>query len=231
MNILIIEDDLFLAKKIKDVFEKQILSNRVKINSSYEEFIFELPIILSYDIILVDIILTKVSEKNGVDIIEVIRTKNKSIPIIIMSWLDWLYRLEKCFDLWANDYILKPFRLKELELRIHKWFKIFFYSDLSDNCILSYYDLLFNIKQNEFYFKNILIPLTKRSKYILSLFISNKEQILFEQFLIDKIWWDKYFIIERNLRVSILRLKHILKPFWIDKWINNIRGEGYILKK
>jgi DNA-binding response OmpR family regulator len=75
-----------------------------------------------------------------------------------------------------------------LELRIHKWFKIYIYSDLSENCIISYHDLSFNVKENLFFLKDIIIPLTKNCKYILSIFISNKEEILAEQFLIDKIW-------------------------------------------
>lgn len=229
MNILIIEDDLFFAEKIKGIFEKQVISNRVKINYSYEEFILEIPIILSYDIILVDIVLSKITEKNGIDIIKIIREKTKTIPIIIISWLDNLNWLELCFNLWVNDYLFKPFRLKELELRINKWFKIFFYSDLWENNIISYWDLSYHINKNEFYYKDIFISLSKTNKYILSLFISNKEVLLTDQFLIDKIWGDIEYIIERNLRINICRLKKSLDKVWIGNWIVNTRWEWYIL--
>jgi DNA-binding response OmpR family regulator len=57
MNILIIEDDIFLAKNIKKVFKKRVITNLITLISSYEDFIKELPIIKSYDIILVDIML------------------------------------------------------------------------------------------------------------------------------------------------------------------------------
>jgi len=55
MNILIIEDDEFLARKIKQVFENKIISNRIKIINSYLDFIDEINILSSYDIILTDI--------------------------------------------------------------------------------------------------------------------------------------------------------------------------------
>jgi response regulator of citrate/malate metabolism len=57
MNILIIEDDLFLADNIKNIFEKKIITNRIKIISNYVEFCRELSSIKGYDIILVDILL------------------------------------------------------------------------------------------------------------------------------------------------------------------------------
>jgi response regulator of citrate/malate metabolism len=57
VNILIIEDDLFLARNIKKIFEKKIITNRIKIISDYKQFARELSVINSYDIILVDIFL------------------------------------------------------------------------------------------------------------------------------------------------------------------------------
>ena len=55
MNILIIEDDVFLAKRITKMFESKIITNRVKMVHSYFAFLDELSIIKSYDIILVDL--------------------------------------------------------------------------------------------------------------------------------------------------------------------------------
>jgi response regulator of citrate/malate metabolism len=57
VNILIIEDDLLLARNIAKIFEKKVVTNRIKIISNYAQFALELSIINSYDIILVDIFL------------------------------------------------------------------------------------------------------------------------------------------------------------------------------
>lgn len=231
MNILIIEDNEFLWEKIKEFFEKKNISNRIKITESYEKFIREIPVIKSYDIILVDILLWN-KNKNWIDIIKAIREENKSIPIIIISWLDELSRIEEWFDAWANDYIFKPFRIKELEIRVHKWFKMFFYSDKSNTSnIIDYNWLSYNIKENIFHYNWVLLDLTKWNKYLLSIFLSNPEKVLSENFLSEKIWWDVWFVIERNLRVNILRLKESIKSTWISSWIKNVRGEWYILKK
>jgi hypothetical protein len=63
-NILIIEDDIFLSANIKKVFKKRVITNIITLISSYEGFINELPVIQSYDIILVDIKLIDLHHKN-----------------------------------------------------------------------------------------------------------------------------------------------------------------------
>lgn len=232
MNILIIDDDILLAEKIRLIFEKKIISNRIKILSNYQEFLRELVVIKSYDIILIDIILEKNWLKNGIDIVNIIRKEDKCIPLIIISWLDDICWLEKAFKKWASDYIIKPFRLKELELRIYKWFKIYFYSNKSNDCdFLMYEDLVYNLEENSFYYNDEKLNLTKWQKYLLWVFITNKERILSERFLIEKIWGDIWFVVERNLRIVILRLKKSLIPYWLDVWIKNIRWEWYIFEK
>lgn len=230
MNILIIEDDLFLWNNIKKIFDKRITANRIKVIQTYNQFLYELSVINSYDIILVDIILWD-KNKNGIDIIKNIRSKSKKIPIVIISWLQDITRIETWFKNWANDYIVKPFRLKELEVRVMKWFQTFFYSDLSSRKSISYNWLEYDIYSNQFYYKNKALNLTKSNKYLLSLFLSHPEVLLKETYLNEKIWWDISSIIDRNLRVSILRLKNMLKPYELDRWIQNVRWEWYILKK
>lgn len=231
MNILIIEDDLFLARNIEKIFEKKVITNRIKIISNYIQFSRELTNINSYDIILVDIFLWPNEEKTGIDFISLIREKNKSIPVIVVSWYDDLSYLERAFSVWANDYMTKPFRFRELEIRVFKWFSIYFYSDLQATENLNYFWLEYNLCKNEFYYNWEVLELTKSNKYLLSLFLSNREALLKENFLIEKIWWDISCIIERNLRVSILRLKRALEIYNLDSWICNIRGEWYIFKK
>lgn len=231
MNILIIEDDIILANKLKLTFEKKILSNRINTIYSYKNFLRELVVIQSYDIILVDLFLWD-KDKTGIDIINIIRKEDKCIPVIIISWMSDIEWLEKWFNIWASDYIVKPFRLKELEIRIYKWFKLYFYSDKSNNCeFLEYNWLKYHLDENLFYYNEKKLILTKWNKYLLWIFISNKEKKLTERFLIEKIRGDIWFVVERNLRIVILRLKNNLKDYWIDWWIENIRWEGYIFKK
>lgn len=232
MNILIIEDDISLWENLRRTFEKNIISNRIKIISSYEDFIRELSIIKSYDIVITDIMLWEWKEKTWIDIINTIRKKNLSMPVVVISSFWELKWLEKAFDTWANDYIIKPFRLKEIELRIYKRFKMYFCSLVYDNSdIISYNWLSYNIGQNDFFYDWKKIELTKKSKYILSIFLSRPEKLIKEDFLKEKIWGDIYDIIERNLRVNILRLKESLKSAWIDSWIENVRWEWYMLRK
>jgi DNA-binding response OmpR family regulator len=102
---------------------------------------------------------------------------------------------------------------------------------LVDNNCVNYKWLTFNLFNNEFYYKWKKICLTKKNKYLLSIFLKNYEILLNERFLISKIWWDIDFIVNRNLRVNILRLKLLLKPCWINTWIKNIRWEWYIFKE
>lgn len=231
MNLLIIEDDIYLSEKIKSFFLKNKISSRIKLLLTYNDFLYEKYLINTYDIVLVDIILWKNKEKNWIDIIESIRKINPYIPIIIISWLDDILWLKLAFDKWANDYICKPFRLAELEVRVLKWFnKSLCYDNLWFKESIEYNWLKYDFWENKIYINNLEIILTKTNKYILLLFISKSEKLLSNIYLIEKIWWDSN-IYERNLRVNINRLKKGLKPFWIDKWVNNIWWEWYILKK
>ncbi len=230
MNILIIEDDELLAEKIKNIFQSKIITNRVCVSHSLIEFYHHIPILSSYDIILTDIKLSHdFHNTDGFEIIKIIRKKDIKIPIVVISGNSNIENLRCAFNYWASDYIIKPIRLKELEVRVINWFTNFYLSNISFLwCIYYYEDLSYNIDMNEFYFQNQLIPLTKNNKYILSLFFAHREKLLSEPFLIEKIWGDIYFIVNRNLRINILRLKKWLSPFWIDSRIQNIHWEWYI---
>lgn len=67
------------------------------------------------------------------------------------------------------------------------------------------------------------ICLTKKSKYLLSVFFANPERLMREEFLTEKIWGDMCSTEERQIRVSVMRLKQSLEPFGISEWIENVR--------
>ena len=232
MNILIIEDDIFLSQNIKKVFKKRVITNLISLVSSYEGFIQELPVIDSYDIILVDIKLKDLHHQNWIDIIQILRKKDITVPIVVISGFNDIELIEQAFSVGASDYISKPFRLKELEIRIMKWFKTYCMSLMfSHSQVIEYKQLTYKFNENEFYYKDDKIELTKKSKFILFQLLIKPEHLIRESILRDKLWWDRESIKERNLRVNILRLKKSLEDFWIEKWIRNKRWEWYVLKK
>lgn len=233
MNILIIEDNVFLANRIAKIFESKVITNRVRVTYSFLEFLQELPIISSYDIVLVDLKLSENTlELCGYKIIREIRTKWLTIPIVVISGFSDIDKLRLAFEYGASDYIIKPIRLRELEIRVLNWFQNYYLSSIKSIGTTHFYkNLQYNLTKNEFSINNITIPLTKNNKYILSLFFSNPEKLLMESFLVEKIWGDVCMSVERNLRINILRLKRALSPFGIDTWIHNVRWEGYIFSE
>lgn len=232
MNILIIEDDEFLARRIQQTFERTVITNRITVLYSYEEFISHIGDISYYDIILTDIWLNCHLKKNGIDIVKNIRSKWILTPVVMISAYNDISMIQEAFKYWANDYLVKPFRLQELEIRTLRWFNSYFSNlNIQKNEDKTYGEMTYSFDKNEFYYQNSLISLTKKQKFLLYLFFSQPESLLTESYLSGKIWWDIYEEKHRNLRVVILRLKKALKPIWIESWIYNVRWEWYIFRK
>lgn len=232
MNILIIEDDHLLGKRISDVFYEKIITNRVSLIHSFDDFIQEYTSIWLYDIILTDLNLWNYKEPEWFEIIKKIREYNKSIPIIVISGYDDIEKLRYAFSLGISDYIVKPVRLKELEVRVLNWFHTHYSTKLFHTWkILFYKDITFDIDQNLFFYKESQMNLSKKNKYILSLFFSNPEKILSEKYLCEKIWGDIIYSEKRNIRIGIMRLKKKLAVYGLDAWIQNIHSEWYIFKQ
>lgn len=235
MNILIVEDNMYLASQISELFQKSIITNRVQVVYSYEQYISEISNLEAYDIVITDIMLSDApahNEKTGIDILRYIRSCNLKIPIIIISSLSACESLENAFRFWASDYIIKPFRLRELEIRINKWFLNYAISShYQEDSRISYQEIEYNISQKEFFYQWEYLHLTKSEKYLLSLFVTHAETLLSQYFLIQKIRGDREYDYERNPRVNILRLKQSLRKYGISDWIQTVRGEGYILKR
>lgn len=155
MNVLIIEDDVFLARKIGQIFTSRVISNRVKIVHSFLEFLEELHGIASYDIVLTDLRLQGGHiDPCGYKIIRIVREKNALIPIVVVSGMSDIDTLRYAFECGASDYIIKPIRLRELEIRVLNWFKNYYFSHIGfHGKVHTYHELSYDIDRNEFTFR------------------------------------------------------------------------------
>lgn len=227
MNILIVEDE----PKIGESIEKNLSSleeiNVVNITRTYNDAVDEIGEI-DFDIFIIDIFLGD-GEKNGIELVKKIREKNKYVPIIIVTSAKSISFLEMAFEAGVNDYIEKPFDVKELQIRVKRWGK-FVQPEMFVET-LKYKELSYNIQTNEFYINEKKIVLTKKKKILFLLFIKNPEQLLTAEYISEKYWGDYVNTRKsRNLRSSIQSLRKSLSESCPD-CIQTVRGEGYILKK
>lgn len=199
MNILIIEDDRVLGKRIRDVFYEQVITNIITLIHSFDDFLTEYPSLWLYDIVLTDLNLWNYSEPEGFKIIQKIRELDKSIPIVVISWYDDIEKLRYAFSLGISDYIVKPVRLKELEVRVMNWLHTYYSTKLiHTGQVFSYQGMKYNIDQNIFYYQEQCLPLSKNDKYILSLF-----------FQIQKKFFQRVFFVKRYGAIFIFQKREI----------------------
>jgi len=232
MNVLIVEDDIVFASQLSQTFSKSWFANRLEHIISNEEFLSARESISSYDLILLDISLWTHNQRGWFDILMHIRKINEKIPIIIISSHNEYDFLEEAFTLGANDYVIKPFRNRELQIRIQRWYRNYLFSEyFSITNVIKYKEISYHISPNIFYYNNSKIILSRWNKYLLSLLLIHKEKTLWHSFLIEKIWWYTEKNLSNNLRIRIMRLKYQLKKYELDTWIQTIIWEGYMLKK
>ncbi len=232
MNILIIEDDKYFASHLKKALVMNDIVHRVDIVDCFCAFMGVFSNLEWYDIILTDLWFTEeaLREFDGFYVIRAIREASIRIPIIVISGRNDISKIQSAFKLWANDYIVKGTRMKELEVRVMHWFQYFHLEKLNSDggVVYEYKNLCFNLEKNEFLMESTPIPLTRSNKRVLSVFFMQPEELLPESYLISKLWWDVSLEIDRNIRIHISRLRTALNPFGIDTWIQNIHSEGYI---
>lgn len=232
MNILIIEDDVYLASLIERTFLKYSFANRINKIDSYEWYLHKECSLNDFDIVILDINLWKWHNKHWFMILDYIKTISKNLPVIIISSHSEYEFLEEAFAKWAHDYLIKPFRNRELQIRIERWFRNYTLSEyFSISNTLNYHEIIFNLSEYEFYIKNKKIDLTKSNKYLLSLLIIYREKLVTNQFLISKIWWFQDTNDKKNVRIKIMRLKKQLEQVGISDWVHTVRWEWYSLKK
>jgi two-component system, OmpR family, response regulator len=112
MNILIIEDDITLARHIARIFYQKISVQKVDVVTSYEDYILRINDMEIYDVVLLDLCLSNMEcRPSGYRILKDIRSQNITFPIIVISGIAELNVLRRSFEIGATDYIIKPFRL------------------------------------------------------------------------------------------------------------------------
>lgn len=176
-----------------------------------------------FDICIFDIMMPKM---DGFELAAEIRRGNTEVPIIFLSAKTLKEDRIKGLRLGADDYLVKPFSIEELLLKIEIFLKRSQKSAASDKT-------LYAIGGYQFDSKNMLvfnvferISLTQRESELLKIFIDNKNTVLKREEILKKLWGDDDYFMGRSLDVFISRLRKIFANE-NNISIENLHGIGF----
>nr|WP_315017662.1 response regulator transcription factor [uncultured Campylobacter sp.] len=216
-QILLVEDDETLSELISEYLSEQGYDVTVRadakaaLDTAYER---------NFDILILDV---KLPKGDGFSLLRELRRLGDDTPAIFTTSLNALQDLEIGYKSGCDDYLKKPYELKELLLRIQILLKRKF-SHVNDEFIelndgYKFYPSSKTLRQN-----GQIVNLSNKESELLALFLENKNALLSKEAIFEKIWNYGEEPSELSLRVYVKNLRRILGK---DAIVNR-RGDGYI---
>lgn len=218
LRLLILEDDLLICDIMSEFlsgcgYEVVCVNDGSQaIDKAYEE---------NFDAFIFDV---KVPLISGFDVLKTLRNTNQKTPAIFVTSLAGIADLSKGYDAGCDDYIKKPFELKELQLRLQKVIQKSFSLNNSDTIMLND-EWSFEPNNGKLFSGERELFLTKKETKLLNMLISHKGKMVSNEQIIANVWNYDDEATEENLRTHIKKLRKILgKDF-----IRNVRKQGYLI--
>jgi len=203
-KVLLVEDDSNLGFVIKDHLEFREYAVTLCMDGETAWKIFQET---EFDICVLDIMLPG---KSGLELIKLIRSKSEYIPVLFISARSLNEDKIHGLTLGADDYIIKPFSIEELVLRMEVFLRrIKKLSLVKDTYIIGNYQ--FNYKDQLLVNPSGTVKLTKKEAEILKFFCSNINITVKREDILNLIWGDDDYFMGRSLDVYISRLRRYLK--------------------
>lgn len=227
-TIVAIDDEEHILELIK--YNLEANGFKVLTYTSVEEFQDDVKNI-DIDLILLDIMLPGM---DGITALNLFKKsdKLKDVPVLLVSAkaeeIDKILGLE----LGADDYITKPFSVRELVARVKVGLRrAQSFTQISEennqNKFLTYKELKLDIESHILTYKDEKIELTYKEFEILRLLMMNRGKVLTREVILDKVWGYDYYGETRTVDVHIRYLRAKLESYEIGEYIETVRGVGY----
>jgi len=176
------------------------------------------------DLILMD---RNLPGAEGSEYVASLRKKGVDTPVIFISAKDKDSDIEQGFERGGDDYLTKPFSMKELVLRVKAMLRRTQKSSSQET--LLYRDIVLNLASRTVKISDETIELTKLEFDLLYALISNQNIVLDRDTLLDEVWGGDEVYQDRTVNVAINRLKEKIDPDKSKEYIKTVRGVGYTL--
>ena len=214
-SILLLEDDIQLSDTVKQFLEIKGYNVHVAYDGyQAEEIAYEKHI----DLMLLDV---KVPLMNGFDVLKNVRAEGNETPTIFITSLNSVEDVEKGFSVGCDDYIRKPFSLKELLVRIESLLKRTF--GIHSDKILLEEGLFFDTKELILIKDEKKIPLKTKEYTLLSLFLKHPNELINYETINKALWAYDELPSSGSLRTYIKRIRAVIGK----EKIETIKNVGY----
>lgn len=224
MKIGIVEDDVKIGSLLKTALEENGYQTTV-FNSGTEA----LPFLTNqaYQLLIIDIMMPGI---NGLTLCSNIRVHDLETPILMLTALGTVDDKVTGLQAGADDYLVKPFHLKELLARLEALLRRRNKETKTDKDILSYADVSLNTSSKEVYRAGNLISLTAKEYILLELFLKNPNRLLSRQFIAEQAWEINFDTGTNVIDVYVNFLRKKIDKDFERKLIHTKINMGYILK-
>jgi len=224
MKVLVVEDEIKVANFIKEGLEEYDF----EVVLAHDGYAGEAASNNNhYDIILLDVMIPKL---DGIELCKLIREKNKTVPILMLTALGSIEHKLAGFDAGADDYLVKPFDFEELLARIKSLVKRT--KDLTGNeNILKVSDLELNLENKTVKRSGKMIELTAKEFSLLEYLVVNKNKVVKKSDIAEKVWDINFDSGTNVIEVYINFLRKKIDKDFKPKLIYTLVGMGYMLKE
>ena len=219
-KILVVDDEEDLCEILK--FNLEMEGYQVDTANSAEE---ALKLNLAqYNLLLLDVMMGEISGFRMARILK--NDKNTAgIPIIFITAKDTENDTITGFNLGADDYISKPFSLREAIMRIKAVLRRTTCVRPLDNELLQYKELVVDKAKKKVTIQGDEVSLTKKEFEILILLLQNKGRVFSREDILSRVWKDEVYVLDRTIDVNITRLRKKIGEY--GKHIVTRLGYGY----
>ena len=224
IKIGIAEDGLKIASLLTDALTENGYTVHSVANGIDAEILFTQQ---QFDLLILDVMMPGMT---GYELCQKIRLKNSEVPILMLTAMGMVDDKVIGLEAGADDYLVKPFHLKELLARLAALLRRHQPKTAVDSHILSYEDLSMNTLSKEVARNGIDIQLSAKEFTVLELFLRHPKQLLSRQFITEHAW-DMNFDSGTNvIDVYINFLRKKIDKDYSRKLIHTKINMGYILK-
>ena len=225
MKILLIEDDQNLCMAIRNQLTKDGFIVDI-CNTGDEAFLYAINQNNDYDLVITERMLPIV---DGLTIVKAMREKNIQIPVIIIAGMSGLNDKIEGLDNGADDYLIKPFHVKELSARVRALLRR--PPQITEITSLEFDDLVLNLAGQQLCCNNTSLLLTPKEFNLIQIFLSSPGTIFSREQLMQKAWGTSVEVEPGNVDNYIYFLRKRLKTLNSNCYINSVYGSGYTLER